>query len=447
MNCNEFNKHLVDLFDSNPDQNLVKKMKEHMADCNTCSSNYLDAKATIATVKPSVLYTLPESGLKQSILNQVKTEEIDMKITEKQSFKFKTWHKRAIAVAASLVFILAVFMLSNRSPFISTAQAAENIIAKSINAMESLRSMFISMQVRSLENEPFDMLGTEYDFIEYKYWKQFSGVKPWRIEKPGRIAVFDGENQYLFLPKPSYAIFSSENLQLLDFLKLFLEPKSIMESELEFSNKHNADYKVEKTTDEIILTVKADALGDFHNNYRKNASILESDNSRIYYFDKQTSLLKSFELYINENGQSKKVIKIENIAYNIPIAASTFAIQLPQGVGWKEIDDPGYNKEFTKISSKQAAKQFFTALAKNDFESIVQVWSALQITDKDKIEKIKTYYGGLELMELGKPFKSGLYPGEFVPYTIKFQSGEIKEFNLALRNDNPTKTWVIDGGM
>jgi len=51
-------------------------------------------------------------------------------------------------------------------------------MSKSINAMESLRSMFITVDVRSLKKDNFHLIGTEYDFIEYKFWKQFSGDKP-----------------------------------------------------------------------------------------------------------------------------------------------------------------------------------------------------------------------------------------------------------------------------
>lgn len=445
MNCNEFNKNLIDLFDSNPDRILIGRMEDHMANCSSCKAEYITANETFARLKPSNSFNLPDSGLKQQILNQLKAEEFDME--ENKSFRLKKWHKRVLAVAASIAFVIAVFTLANRSPFINTAQAAEKIMVKSITAMESLRSMFISMQVRSLENGPFDMTGTEYEFIEYKYWKQFTGVEPWRIEKPGRIAAYDGEKQYLYLPELSYAIYSSKNIQLLDFLQLFLEPKSIMESELEFSQKNDAKYNIEKTVDEIILTVSADALGDFHNNYRKNTSVFESDNTRIYFFDKKTSLLKSFELYINSNGHSTKVIEIQNIAYNIPISVSTFSIELPNAVKWQELTDPGHIKAFTKISSKQAAEKFFTALSSEDYEVINPVWDALQISDQEKLAELKSTFGGLELIELGEPFKSGLYPGEFVPYKIKFRSGEVKEFNLALRNDNPTKTWIVDGGI
>ncbi len=303
------------------------------------------------------------------------------------------------------------------------------------------------MDVRSLPKEPFDLVGTEYGFIEYKFWKQFSGKKPWRIEKPGRIVVFDGEKQYLYIPNIGIAYTAPENIAFVDWMKIFLDPKTILENEIAFAKDHDAKYSIDKTEDETILTVHANALGDFHNNYLKNASVLESDNTRIYTFEKSTSLLKSFELFINDDGKSVKVIGIKNIAYNIPIEGSTFSIALPPGVKWQEMTEPGYIKTFTKITSKQAAKKFFTALSKEDFDAVKPVWDVLQVTDSKKREMIEDEFGGLKLISLGESFKSGLYPGEFVPYKIKLKSGEIRESNLALRNDNPTKTWTVDGGI
>jgi outer membrane lipoprotein-sorting protein len=447
MNCNEFNKRLTELFDKEPDTKLVSAMHEHMACCSSCAAEYNQTKQLLNKLKPDISLRLSDSGFKQKSNHKIKTEEIEMETIKKETFKIKKWHKQAMAIAASILFIVTMFMVSDRTPFVSTARAAESVMAKSISAMESLRSMYISMNVRSLKKENFDFIGTEYNFIEYKYWKQFSGNKPWRVEKPGRIVVFDGEKQFLYLPDISYAITASEQAGFVEWMKLFLEPKDILESELRFSEKHKAKYQVEKTDHEIVLTIKANALGDFHNNYMKNNSILESDNSRKYVFDKKTSLLKSFELFIHTNGQSYKVIEIQNIAYNIPIPATTFTIELPQGVKWQELSNPGYIKAFTKITSKQAAKKFFMALAKEDYEAIKPVWDALQITDPGIQEEIRSLYGGLELISLGKPFKSGLFPGEFVPYKIKLKSGEIKEYNLAIRNDNPTKTWEIDGGI
>ena len=453
MKCNEFKNNLTDLFDKNPDSALVAKMTKHMSLCNDCKQEYDEMNAVISTLTISEILSSSGSELKEQIINELipesrdQKEDTKMKKTQSIKITLKRWHKQSIAVVASIAVIISIFIFTNFNPLVSTSRAAESIMLKSVTAMESLRSMFISMNVRSMEGESFDLIGEEYDFLEYKFWKQFSGNEPWRLEKQGRIVSFDGEKQYLFLSNSSYALTADKNAGFVEWMKLFFNPKDILEKEMEFSKTHDAVYKIDESGDEIILTVNSNALGDFHNNYLKNNSILESDNQRVYVFDKNSMLLKWFELFINADGRSIKVIRINNIAYNIPIEASTFSIQLPPGVEWQKLSEPGYVKAFTKITSKQAAKRFFTALHNEDYESITSVWDVLQITDKEKLKQIKSIYGGLEIISLGKSFTSGLYPGEFVPYKIKLKSGDIEEFNLALRNDNPNKTWVIDGGL
>lgn len=445
MKCNEFKNNITDLFDKNTDTDFVITMTKHMSSCKECKQEYEEMKAVVLNISTTEMISSIDSALKNRIINQIKSEEMKMKKSKR--LILKRWHKQVIAIAASAAILFSIFIIGNQNPFVNTARAANNIMLKSITAMESLRSMFISMDVRSLEGEPFDVIGEDHDFIEYKLWKQFSGNKPWRIEKPGRIVTYNGEKQFLFLPNASYALTADEDIGFVEWVKQFFEPKNILESEIAFSKTHNATYKIDKTDEEIILTITADALGDFRNNYLKNKSILGSDNMRIYTFDKKSMLLKTFELFINSNGHSTKVIKINSIAYNIPIEASTFSIKLPPGVEWREFSDPVYIKAFTKISSKKAAKKFFTALHNEDYESITSIWDALQITDKEKLEEIKSFYGGLEIISIGEPFKSGLYPGEFVPYKIKLMNGEFEEHNLALRNDNSAKTWIVDGGL
>jgi len=447
MTCKEFQNQLTDLFDKNPNPSFVDHMTKHMLLCDKCKQEYDKMRDMIFKLTTHEITLTSQSDKKEQIIQQLKTEEINMKESISNKFTIMRWHKQLIAIAASIAIIISIIFYTNHNPFVATSQAAEKIMLKSITAMESIRSMFISMNVRSEESENFNFIGNGYDFIEYKFWKQFSGNQPWRIEKPGRIATYNGVKQYLYLPNTSYAITAGKDAHFVEWIKIFLEPKLILEREVAFAKTHKAVYKIDKTNDEIILTISADALGDFHNNYLKNKSILESDNSRIYIFDKETMFLKSFELFINDKANSTKVIEINSITYNIPINASTFSIQLPYGVEWQPYNTPGYVKDFTDISSKKAATRFFNALSNEDYDSIVNIWSELKISDKTRLQEIKSIYGGLEVISIGEPFKSGLYPGEFVPYKIKFKSGEIEKFNLAVRNDNPTKTWIVDGGL
>ncbi len=92
------------------------------------------------------------------------------------------------------------------------------------------------------------------------------------------------------------------------------------------------------------------------------------------------------------------------------------------------------------MTPREAAQTFFTACAKED-------WDEAGKFDQPLTDNIKKYLGGLELVHLGEPVKPKLYGGWIVPYEIKFKGGEVKKGNLALRNDNPAKRYVVDGGL
>jgi hypothetical protein len=101
--------------------------------------------------------------------------------------------------------------------------------------------------------------------------------------------------------------------------------------------------------------------------------------------------------------------------------------------------DPSKNRALIGITSKEAAKLIIAALANKNIEPVKEAFAYFS---KKSIEQ----FYGLELLELGESFKSGMYPGEFVPYKIKLPDGTIETHNLALRNDNKNKVWMVDGG-
>lgn len=69
------------------------------------------------------------------------------------------------------------------------------------------------------------------------------------------------------------------------------------------------------------------------------------------------------------------------------------------------------------------------------------------------METHKNFYGGMELINLGKPFKGKVvesrreYSGVWVPYEIRLKDGTVKKWQLAIRCDNPEHRWYFDGGM
>jgi nitrate reductase NapAB chaperone NapD len=70
----------------------------------------------------------------------------------------------------------------------------------------------------------------------------------------------------------------------------------------------------------LVVTIDANAQGDFTNDWLKNKTITESDNRRIYRFDAETKLLEALKIYIYpEKGKEVLVLEIKDIEYNIDI--------------------------------------------------------------------------------------------------------------------------------
>ena len=90
-------------------------------------------------------------------------------------------------------------------------------------------------------------------------------------------------------------------------------------------------------------------------------------------------------------------------------------------------------------SAKEAATTFFDALARQDMAELMEVYP---ITAPPKWA---SHYASLVVISIGEPFQSWPYHGWFVPYEI-MMNGHTKKHNLAVRNDNPSHRWVIDGG-
>jgi hypothetical protein len=62
---------------------------------------------------------------------------------------------------------------------------------------------------------------------------------------------------------------------------------------------------------------------------------------------------------------------------------------------------------------------------------------------------LKQYLGGLEILSLGEAFTSRAYTptGRFVPYQIKLKNDGVQKHNLALKKDEKTGRWYVDGGI
>jgi len=394
----------------------------------------MNCKQIEETLKPKIKICASEN-FNQNIINKLKKE--DQKMKKRVPFYLKVAAAILVLFAASF----SLFFFNKNSQSQVSATPVNKILTESIVAFQKNKTMRIVMEVRTLEHDNFALIGTEYGFVHHEIRVDFSSNR-WFIEKPGRIALFDGKNQYLYIKNLDYVIKAGANAGFTEWFQIFFTPDKILEIEKERAKKDESNYEIIERETQIVLTVKQKAQGDFTNDYLYNKSVTESDNKRVFYFDKKSSQLEGFELYMVENNSEILVMRTAVVNYNDFSDFRFFSSKIFGRITIKEISDlePKVDKELKNKTPEEIARIFLEAFSNKDWKTVEKIYPNCGKLFKKQYEK-------LELISIGTSFKSGKYAGVYVPYAIKLKNGYVKKWNLALRNDNAQKMWEFDGGM
>ena len=428
MNCKDVKNRMIDYLST---EDIPQEMKEHLLHCPTCNAEFEQLQYLIQTLKPKIEIRTSDN-FTNNIIKKLNMEDKKMRV------KIQFWSKTVAAVVLILAVSFAVFFSVNFNHQVS-ASPVYQIFAESIIAISKSKSMRMEMKIRTLKGDNFELIGTKYGFVKHRIKVDFSNPQKWIIEKPGRTVLCDGENQYLNIQNRSFLIKAGVNAGFVEWLSIFFTPDKILEIEKERSEKDKSNYTVKETKNQLILTVYSKAQGNFTNDYLKNSSVTESDNKRVFYFDKKTHQLQSFKLYIIKDKKEILVMKTTQIKYDETFDAKDFDVQVFGDKKIKNAEDlnPKSDEELKNKTPEEIARYFFEACAASDWEKVEKVYQYGNLE----------FLGGLQIIEIGKSFQSGRYRGYFVPYTIKLKSGQIRKHNIAIRNDNPEKIWMVDGGI
>jgi hypothetical protein len=353
------------------------------------------------------------------------------------------------AAAAVIAIALVVsFTLWNKT--IPTASAsAVQVLTDAAKAVEDVKSIHIKARMRTLPRDNFGMIGLKYDFVPIEMWKKVDdkGVVLWKVDKPGRVIVTNADSTIMLI-RPNQAVkeISCPIGSFDTWYGHLMNVNEIIDNALKTTMNRSGDQlcmhnEVMKDGTELVLEIESAAQGDFTNDWCKNTFITESDHKKVYRFDAETKLLKGFEVFVHADKEDVLIFEVNDIEYNPQIDDGLFTLELPKDVIWAEQPkDIGDN--YRQMTPKQVAEAFFKACSEENWDEFLKFWPMSAVDDN-----LKSYLGGLQVISLGEPFKSGNYPGWFVPYEIKFKNGDTKKMNLAVRNDNPAKRYVFDGGL
>src|ERR1039457_760549 len=334
MNCAECRDNLVALSEGLLDHEEKLQCQAHLDACADCRAEY----KTITSLQQRLVArgrAAAEVRIVESVMRRVR----ENKQPERETIMSKLLKHRWGFGLGAAGFAAVVVLISILSTPKIQAAAAE-VMTKGAQAVAKLTSIHMRGQLRTPPRENFSAINPDSDFVTVELWKQFGPELKWRGEKPGRIAVMDGQSTLLFLkpheamkfPQPSSSAFDTQWLHELANLNQTLN------DELSAIKAHGwpvtlipgqgADGKSKS-----VITVEAKS-GLLTGDYLKNKFFSTADTRRVYVFDNQTELLESVKIYVHADEGEKLVFELDQIDCNQPIDPNLFQLQLPANVGW-----------------------------------------------------------------------------------------------------------------
>ena len=429
MNCPEFRNRIIDLLDG---RNFTHEEQHHLEHCPDCAAEFRAAAEALDAVTPRS-NPRASDNLRDRILTAAASAGHPRRNRIYRLFG---------TMAAAAAIFAGVLLLSVRTP----ALAARKHFGSAVAAMNDLKTLRIGLLIRTAPHENFAYTDPSLPPIPCTVTAEYGGTTRWRIEKAGRIALCDGESVRTWLPefgegwrrKAEGYRPEEEFALLLDLQRLLLA-----EQAQAFRTK-GAQYEITEDAATVRLTVAMPARGDFsQSDYLLNSSIAESNTLREYRFDKESGRL--LDLCISAvlpDGGRSVLLESTGIAYDEPIDRAIW--EVPEGIEWIDLAEPVSGAQLADMTAEEAAARILRAMGPWDKRLLDE---ALRYYGTGVREQLEAHYGGLAIISAGKALRSGEYPGVFIPCEILLADGRTEKLILALRNDNPEKCWLVDGGL
>ncbi|HVM63123.1 MAG TPA: zf-HC2 domain-containing protein [Verrucomicrobiae bacterium] len=442
MNCVECRDQLVACIEGLLDHDDALQCQAHLESCAACRAER-DAIAHLQRRLVTRGQLAADVSLVEPVMRRIRAVDMEPERTTIMSIVRK--HRWGFGLGAAAAAAAAAIVIAVVGTTKSQAAAIE-VMTKGAEAVSKLSSIHLRGQVRTSPQDNFSYINADSPFYSIELWKQFQPELKWRVEKPMRVVVMDGQSTVMLIktgdeavkvPQRTKSAFDTEWLHRIANLSTAISN--------EVSNARAKGWKLSLATEtgadgkpKSVVTVMATS-GVPDNDYTKNVFMDNADTRRVYRFDAQTELLEAVQIYLIRPAGEVQIFDLSQIDYNQPIDPGVWKLDLPADVSWAQLpqDLPKLpdNDKYASMTAEQAARAFFEACASNDWAEAQKFMSPIN-------DNLKQLLGGLQIVNLGQSFTSKMYPGRFVPYEIRLPG---QEFNLRVSNDNPAKRFVVVG--
>ncbi|HTY87116.1 MAG TPA: anti-sigma factor [Candidatus Acidoferrum sp.] len=445
MNCAECRENLVAFVERLLDREEALACRTHLHTCPDCRAEF----KTITGLQQRLVargQAATNVSIVEPVMRRVRQTQSQPERNTIMSMLMK--HRWGLGLGATAGAAAVALTTLLGTPKIQAA--AVEVMTKGAQAAARLTSIHLRGQLRTAPAENFSNINPDCEFCAIELWKKFEPQLQWRVEKPGRIAVMDGQSTLLFIkpdeaikfPQPSSSAFDTQ------WLHEMADLNKTLENELAAIKTHGWPVTLthEQGTDgkpKSVITIEARS-GLLAGDYLKNKFFATADTRRVYTFDDLTERLESARIYLHAASGDTLVFELDQIDYNQTIDPGVFQIQLPADVVWAgQMQMLPDNEKYAAMTSEQAARALLEACGREDWTEAAKFFDPLTAREKQNL-------GGLSVISVGTHFTSALSllsGAEFVPYEIKLKNGSIVKFNLSLKRDGRTHRWFVDGGI
>jgi hypothetical protein len=437
MNCEECRDELAAYLEGLLDETRQDQIDSHLASCAACQSELREVRELTVRLTRDGLVA-PTVSLETAVMDRILREQTI------QLRKLRMRRRiRLLGISGATAAAIAAVLVG--SLWLTQPAAAEKtpaeVLAQGAEAVPKPSTVHIVAKMRTIAHDNFSMIGADYDFVPVEIWKEFGEKPKWRVQKPGRVAVMDGASTEMLIrpdrviqfPHATQGAFDTGCLLALtnvqDMISHELRAAKAAEWEMKLTHETTA------AGETLVVAVEAKS-GMPAGDYLHNAFYEYSDMRRVYRFDAKSNRLEGFDAYLHRPGGDVLILTVERIEYDKQFDPTVFVLKLPDKVALYQEPQPlPDNAKYEKMSPEQAARAFFEACGRKDWDEVQKFGSPVD-------DRIKKYLGGLQLIRLGKPFQSAisLLNGDwFVPYEIKLA----EKTKFVARNDNPAKRYII----
>jgi hypothetical protein len=339
------------------------------------------------------------------------------------------------ATAVALVFA-AVWLVGPGGASATFAATLDPVL----QATDGARAVHIVLQMLTRQGEDFSYVNLEGQPQRVEVWiewpQQPGDTGRARIDKTDRIYLFDGTDTLFYHPLRR-EVFKRKGGGVPR--ELFWPAAWVRQ----IRNRSNDDVEVVEhdelsTRGRLLIREQGAAVDPLEPSF-----LGDFDRETEVEWDPETNLLTGLRRWVLVDGERRLFSEVVSIEYLPSIGDEVFELELPEGVRWGGVKQG--SAELLELGPREVARRFFEAALRGDREELELFCPSPSTVDLLLDERRRP----TEILYIGEPFRAGDYPGVYVPYRVRFGTGwfSIKEFNLAVRNDNEQHRWVFDGGI